>query len=361
MPLMSNKKFEFSSLAGTYKDFSVPTVKVLVDGQNILASGDFRINGLKVELSSGMEASGCVFDVYNVFEESERTFKKDAIGKYFKLGKKIEIELGYIVSTKVFTGYISGLSFKVGEEIPTVTVEGTDAKGLMMNNLHNKQWTKQKYSDVVTDIFSDYSTFCSSKKIDATTEVKKKIEMVNESDYDFVVRLAEREGYEFFILEDTFYFRKPEPYKEPAITLEWGININNLEKRISLEGQVLELEVKGYDENKGVAIKGVAKSTVKMDTTAKAALKGLKKTITDSSIMSQEEANKLAASLLKKINRNYTELRAELVGLPEVVPGRFIAVTKLGGDVDGKYYVTRVTHSFSDENYTTFIEARNGD
>lgn len=361
MALMSNKKYSFSDLTSTYKDFSVPTVKVLIDGQNLLAKGDLIISGLKVELGCGMEASGCNFDIYNVFDEGARTFNKTLVSKNFQLGKKIEIELGYITTVKVFKGYISGLNFAVGEDMPKVTVEGTDVKGLMMNNQLNQQWANIKYNDVVSKILGSYGSFCTSNKVEDTGEVKKKIEMVNESDYDFIVRIAERLGFEFFVLEGIAYFRKPAPYKEPEITLEWGMNIHSLEKKTSLEGQVLEVEVRGYDENKGEVITGTAKSSTAMQTSAKTALKSLKKVITDSSIISADEAKKLAESILQRINRRYVDLRAECVGLPEVVPGRNIAISKLGEGIDGKYYVTKVTHQYNDSYFSTSIEARTGE
>jgi phage protein D len=45
------------------------------------------------------------------------------------------------------------------------------------------------------------------------------------------------------------------------------------------------------------------------------------------------------------------------VGIPDLVPGRFIAVDGLGVPVDNNFYLTTVTHDFSsEEGFTTKIE-----
>jgi phage protein D len=48
---------------------------------------------------------------------------------------------------------------------------------------------------------------------------------------------------------------------------------------------------------------------------------------------------------------------SDCVGIPDLVPGRFIEVTGMGVPVDNQFYLTAVTHDFTGENgYRTHIE-----
>ena len=77
----------------------------------------------------------------------------------------------------------------------------------------------------------------------------------------------------------------------------------------------------------------------------------------DASISSKEEAEARVASLMEQMSYRLGALEGDCVGIPDLVPGRFIEVTGMGVPVDNKFYLTSVTHDFtSDGGYCTRIE-----
>ena len=46
------------------------------------------------------------------------------------------------------------------------------------------------------------------------------------------------------------------------------------------------------------------------------------------------------------------------VGIPELIPGRFISVKGLDGDTEGSYFLSRVRHRFTGEGYYTQFEVK---
>lgn len=361
--LMSNERYDFESLSSKYYSFKVPTYKVKIDGNDLLTDGKLILKDLVIDLTCENEASGCTLAVVGVYDEVKRCFDQTMMKKFFQIGKKIVVDLGYIKTESIFTGYISAISVVFGEEAASINIECTDVKGLMMNNQSNEQRTEKTLGDVVSNILSNqaYNSFYTSTVVDKVDTPERKIEVSGESDFDYLVRLANRINYEFFVLQGKVFFRKPMPYKSPVIELEWGYNLLGFERRDSLEGQVLELEVRSADVDKGKMISGLAKSkeTLSQGNSAKKALQKLKKVIIDSSVFSEKEAKSRAEEFLKRLNSRYSTAIIECVGIPEIVPGRFIKISKLGEGLEGNYYILRVKHSVTDGDiYSTTIEAR---
>jgi uncharacterized protein len=362
--LMTNEKYTFEKLSSKYSAFKVPTYKISIDSKDLLSEGTLVLKELAIDLTCENEASGCVFEILGAFDPIKRTFTPAITEKYFQLGKKISIDIGYIKTVNVFKGYISAVVFRVGNDIPSIRVECTDVKGIMMNCRTTGQRTETALGDVVSNILKNqtYKNFYDGLKLDSVETPERKIEIAGESDFDFLVRLAGRINYEFFVCQGKVYFRKPMPLKTPLLELEWGYNLLSFERRASLEGQVLELEVRSSDADKGKMISGIAKSDIQMSkgASAKKALQKLKKVVIDSSVGSEQEAGSRAEELLKKLNGSYATANIECIGLPEIVPGRFVKVKKLGDGLDGNYYIVRVNHSIGESFFSTMIEARLG-
>ncbi len=360
--LMTNEKYTFDKLSAKYNDFKVPTYKISIDSKDLLSEGYLILRELTIDLTCGNEAGGCIFEILGAYDPIKRSFLPDIKDKYFQLGKKVSVDIGYIKTVNVFKGYISAVVFRVGQDIPSVKVECTDVKGVMMNCRTTEQRTETALGDVVSNILKNqtYKNFYDGVKVDSVETPERKTEIAGESDFDFLVRLADRINYEFFVCQGKVYFRRPMPLKTPLLELEWGYNVFSFERRDSLEGQVLELEVRSSDAGKGKLISGIAKSDMQIGSgaSAKKALQKLKKVVIDSSVGSEQEARSRAEELLKRLNHSYTAARIECVGIPEIVPGRFIKVKKLGDGLDGNYYILRVNHTIGEDFYSTRIEAR---
>ena len=87
-------------------------------------------------------------------------------------------------------------------------------------------------------------------------------------------------------------------------------------------------------------------------------LKSAKKIILDSTVCSQSEAQKRAEAKLEDINWRFRLASFHCIGLPELLPGRFVLVSNVFGALDKKFYITNVAHSLQRGKFNTYVKAR---
>ena len=72
----------------------------------------------------------------------------------------------------------------------------------------------------------------------------------------------------------------------------------------------------------------------------------------------QEDAEQRAQYLMEESSYRLGSLRADIIGLPEMVPGKFIKLTGFGEGVSNTFYLTDVSHVFREGSYHTIIEGK---
>lgn len=369
--------YKYEDLKKIYHDFEHP-VAVLKVGDKDFADNKnaWILNDIEVELTCGFEASIAVFCIYNVFSKYTSTFEFDGLKKYIQLGQKAELSLGYLDQTRtVFIGVITRVEFIYeNEEQPYVRVTAMDVKGIMMACGFSKQLKAENYSDAVKEIFTrtaynkmqQYGML--SLEIDDTPDKQasekdaaKTIEVLNESDYEFVVRAAKRYNFEFFAHCDTVYFRKAKKNKEILMELGPGTGLLGFDIGYDITGLVEEVEVRGMDTGKAKAIQAKEKIKNKISTGshAKALLKGSIKVHTDPSVTSKAEAQNRAEFLAEQIAYRFGSMDCKSIGLPELAPGRYIRIAALGTAVENLFYLQTVRHVLCQgEGFRTYLEGK---
>lgn len=353
-----------SDLAKKYREFDVPTLKLKIDGSEVSLK-DLTIKNVEVHLSTGMEASMCCFEVYEIYDLDARSFTKKHMNSFFQLGKTVEVSLGYIETTMVFKGYIESVRAIFGDEdFPHLSIECLDVKGLMMHGIKSTVFNLTTYTDVVSKVLGTYGSLAGSKTVDTCTTLKREIQQNKETDYAFICRLAKSIHYEFFVLAGKVYFRKP-TYSDqsPVITFDWGAVLLSFEQSRSLAKYVSKVTVKGYDDNEHKVIESTASSSVKVGGGSKkpdafsSTIASSAMVVVDYEINTVDEAKVRAEAELNGRSLNFIVGRGRSVGLPEIVPGKYIEIKNLDPDVDQKYYVTSVIHKFNNGEYHTEFEA----
>ena len=72
-----------------------------------------------------------------------------------------------------------------------------------------------------------------------------------------------------------------------------------------------------------------------------------------------KDCTDLAQARLDSIAMGFVSGSGSCVGLPEIIPGRFISITGMDGETDGTYYISHVRHTISeDDGYRTQIEIK---
>lgn len=368
----------YASLSDTYQEFSIPEASIYVNGSDFYRD-DMIVTDISVELTSGFEASVASMRVYNVFDKYTGKFKYEALSKQLLLGASFEIRLGYSGTTKpVFIGFISDVAFGFDPtDLPYIEVRGMDAKGAMMSSSYAQQLKADNYGQAVSEILkrTSYEKMRKQKIItaihvtdtpDKTTggnkgETAYTVEMVEESDYEFIVKAAKKFNYEFFIDRGEVYFRKAK--SDASVLMELGVGSGLVKFEISygITGLVGQVEVRAMDPGSGkvVSAKKKLSNTISTGSIASGIVSPSQKVYIDPTAMTQEQADARAAYLAEEISYRLGTLECTCPGIPELSPGRFVKVTGLGSPVDNTFYVTSVVHDFrTDSGYQTKLIAK---
>lgn len=354
---------KYEDLSKKYREFDVATFKLKIGGKDVPLK-DVTIDNIEVSISTGFEASMCSFDVYEIYDLDERSFNSSMMKSFFTLGKEVEISLGYIETTLVFKGYIETIKNIFSDySYPYLSVECLDVKGLMMHGTKSEVMNLDAFSDAVNKILGNYS-LVGSKSVDQCTKLTREIQQNNETDYAFLCRVAKKINYEFFVLQGKVYFRKP-TYSEqsPQIIFEWGQMLLAFTQTKTLSKYVNKVTVKGYNDAEHKVIESTASAPIKIGSGSSkpdkfsSDLKSSTSVILDMEINTVEEAKERAEAELNRRSLNFITGFGKCVGFPELVPGKYIEIKSFDGDVDNKYYVTRVVHKINHGEYITEFEA----
>lgn len=342
--------YQYSALVRQYDGFRVPVMKLKVDGREL--DGGVGVERISAALS--LEgASSVTFQVTGAYDREKSCFQSRVKSK-LKLGSKVSLSLGYGSSLlEVFQGYISDVGVEFGDA-PLLSITAMDVRRLMMEGASREEThVVTSYSAAFEAVMKRYSALCSALEIDPTD--KDEIEQIVQrtSDYDFVMsNLAKKANREFLVLGKKAYFRKRGKVASPVMTLAWGEGLLSF-SRNSLY-QNLKITVLGYDAEKKQPVK--AQVTERSGEAQKTVGAQHETYISDPDAQEEAKARKRAEKEALERKRRAQSGSASCVGLPQLVPGRFIALKKLDPDLDKKYYIREVRHEFGGDGFTTSFE-----
>lgn len=372
--------YNYDKLKSKYGEFSYPMVRLVIGGKDFAENGSqFVLSDLEVDLSVGAEASVVTFCIYNSFDGVNNAYLFAKMKSYILLGSDVKVSLGYADKfTEVFTGFISQVEFVSRPGDPHhVEVTAMDAKGMMMSNCYARQMQSSSYGQAVKEIFNkplyqkmqSFGIITGVKVTDTPDkeEGDKKptsysVEMVSESDYEFVVKAARRFNYEFYVDNGTIIFRKGKNEK-PDCLLTVGIGSGLIYYNISYDitGLVKSVEVRGMDTAKGTMVTAISSASNKtsMGNKTKALIAQSQKVYIDPGATAKKTAQQRADSLMEDISYRFGYLEGECIGIPELKPGFNIEIAGMGKPVDNQFYLTNVRHVLSDKDgYRTMITGK---
>ncbi len=375
--------FDYQALKKKYGNFAHPILHVQVGGKDFSKNkAGLQISDVEVEMTSGFEAALATFWIYNCYNRITCEFNFEDLKKYICMGSCVVISMGYGTYVReIFRGFIARVNFVFRqEEIPGVELTAMDVKGIMMAGNYSRQLKATSFSDAVKEILSKtaYTRLQSNEVItsiqitdtpdktqrgSAGGEEKasdKTIEMVCESDYEFVVKAAKKFNYEFFSIGGVVYFRKAKHNKELLMEAAPGDGLHSYEVGYDVTGMVEQVEVRGMDVGKSklISSKKKMKNKLSMGNKAKPLIKNSQKVYIDPTITSKEEAEDRAEYLAEDISYRLGTLEAEFIGLPELTPGRFLKIKGLGSAVSNTFYLVTVRHIMDDRGYITKVTGK---
>ncbi|MCR5594702.1 MAG: hypothetical protein K6G12_02535 [Lachnospiraceae bacterium] len=374
-------EYDLTKLYDKYEGFHYPYARVYLGGQDPEQDGKLgaRIYDYSVEITSDFKASIASFSIGGMFNDTAGLFNMSKLKKYIYLGNDVKIFMGHASSImEVFRGYIARVDFSYNPDTSAegvIRITAMDVKGIMMSNNSHKRLSANYYSDAVSEIFNGavYQNLINRQIITdlsvSDTPDKppggagpeppdNRIELVAESDYDFVVKAAKKFNYEFFTVGGNIAFRKAKSNTQELIEIIPSTVIKSFDIGYDITGVVGSVKVRTLDIGKANKIEVQKKNSAKfsLGSKAKPMIANQVYVYTDSSIETQADADLRASYLLESMSYRLGSLNMKIDGIPEIVPGRFVVLKDFGDGVSNKYYVTDVIHEFYENGeYTTTI------
>jgi phage protein D len=271
-------------------------------------------------------------------------------------------------SETLITGEVTALEPEFGQGmIAELVVRGYDCSHRLYRVRNSKTYLNVKDSDLAGQ-FADKVGL--DAQVEPTPTVYDHIYQYNQSDLQFLQQRAWRIGYECFVEGRTLYFRKPNT-RQPAATIAWGQDLLSFRPRLTIAEQVAETQVKGWDVQRKTPIIGRAQSgslypKLEGQTNGVQAAGDFgdsRMVIVDQAVVSQAEADILAAARQNELSGAYIEADGEAFRRPDIQAGRTITIKGLGERLSGDYLVTRATHVYTSgglKNYFSVKGARSG-
>jgi phage protein D len=169
----------------------------------------------------------------------------------------------------------------------------------------------------------------------------------NIRDFKFIYEYAKSREHEFFVLSEYIYLIKKGHLKSPITTLEWGENILSFSRSYSNA----PIQVVGILKKDGQEVFRYTKDTKSpMDS---AGVKMIEKHIDVTDAKNSDDVVCKVESYAANLEDLAAGGTVKCVGLPEIVPARFVKLDNLDKKLNNDYYITSVDHSFSGGGYTT--------
>lgn len=371
----------------------IPVAKIKIDGKDLKFSDkeNVLIKNLEVLSSVGPEASTCFIELayYGVFSKKSILSKKlepslPNLYSKFKAGSKLEISINYEQAEAgklesavrlaigkdniVFVGYISSVDLEINNRnVTNLQVNGMDTKMWMMSNRKtNLIKEKHKYSDVVKNVCNGYRgklEGISVIKINKDITIDCNIYQQDESDYDFLNRLAKITGSLFFIDKGKLHFISISALKSKKLTISPCESVYNISSSTSVWGIPDKVEVLGKNlKDYKKVIKGSANNSdaIGSGKTAGRLTSNISSDfeIVNSTAHSVKEAKFFAESILNQREINLHQLNVRVKGYPDISLGTGVQVKDFGNPIDNNYIVTEIKHSCDFENNSYFTDIK---
>jgi phage protein D len=353
-------------------DFYVPSYLIKVNGKDLLRDLFLEISSVQID-NPLQGPNRFTFTVNSGFDFENREFRltKDfpLLFDLFAFGSAVEISLGYMNNkelTKMMQGKITSVqtSFPAGG-LPQINVSGFDLSYCMGKNKRSRNWSDKTDTYIVKEIANEYGL--NPKEVEDTRVKHPKTEQSQESDLQFIKRLAERNDFELFVHLQDLYFRDAADDAVAVLELEWGRGLLSFSPEFNIAEQVTKVEVRGWDINTKkeiVGTAGIGEETGR-DPGRLSGGEMLKKCCRDHTelkvrrpVFSQQEAKRRAEAILKERAQQFVQGSGESIGIPEIWAGTNIKLSGLGKPFNKTYYIEQSTHTINTSGYRTTFKVK---
>jgi uncharacterized protein involved in type VI secretion and phage assembly len=267
----------------------------------------------------------------------------------FTIGAALEVKLGSTDETtteSLFKGEIVTIEPDFHAGGAQMVVRAYDKSHRMMRARRQRTFADQTTSDIVQSICGEYGFAISTESSGGPHDM---VIQHNETDWDFIWRLARRVGFEFLVDDTRATFGKPDD-APASVELTYPESLRAFRPRITAVQQVESVNVRGFDLKSKQAVES-SKSTPRQVTeagitrsTVAGKFPGATHEIAGQSFGSKAEADDLAQSMLDQLANAYLAAEGTCPGNTKVKAGAKIKISGVGTNYSGTYRVAKAVH-----------------
>lgn len=363
---------ELATLSRGYGEFYAPSYAVRLGRADLMRDLLVPVSQVEVDMMLGA-ASRFTFTLTDCYSHKLHAFKtgrgEDVLG-LIAFGAEIEVCMGY-GDAKSTPPAVKGIITEISTSFPDagspeLIVSGYDHGFPLTLGKNSDSWKMQTDSDVVKKIASINNL---DAIVETTKEKHKQIEQNQESDWEFLKKLADRNHFELYVDERrTLLFGKPNDKASAVVKLAYGEGLLNFKPEANLAGQISKVEVYGWDPKAKKAIVGRATAGEESGLSGKSAGQRLNAFVRDPAkqptlrlrqpVFTQAEADQRAKAALNERAKQFLTGDGEAIGLPEIRPDRNLELTKLGDPFSKTYYIQQATHKIDGNGYRTRFKVK---
>jgi phage protein D/phage baseplate assembly protein gpV len=277
----------------------------------------------------------------------------DAVDTHpLQLGKDIEIKTsatGAPATTSIFKGQIAAVEPEFGQQGVVISIRAYDKAHKLNRQRKTRTFQQVSASDMVSKIANESGL---QPKAKSTGVVHEFFQQSNETDWDFIWRLALMHDYEVVVRDTTLEFRPANEGKDGTVELQYQQSMLSFRPRMSGVQQPSTVNIRAWDPKNKQAVTGsasnpqtssqagVPRASVSKD------LGGGTTAIADRVAANNGEANALAKATLGRMADAYFEADGVAVGNPAIKAGVKVNVKGVGQKFSGSYTVTSSTHHY---------------
>ena len=257
-----------------------------------------------------------------------------------KLGAKIEIkagDMGANTTESIFKGQIAAVEPEFTPQGVVISARAYDDAHKLNRQKKSRTFQQMSASDMARKVVGEAGL--AAGEIKSTSVVHEFFQQSNETDWDFLWRLALMHDYEVVVTDGKLNFRPANVSAGSAVALRWGENLQTFRPRMSGIQQVDKVEVRAWDPKAKKVVNGSASSpttTSKPGVQRSAVAKDLgggTTVVTDRVATSTAEANEIAKSTLQRMADAYFEADGVAIGNPKIKAGCKVKVEGVGHQV----------------------------
>lgn len=269
-------------------------------------------------------------------------------GKKLVAGVGVFLELGYVGKLKaVFDGEIVSVEPRfVRDQPPSVVVRALERLHRLALAPNTRSFTEVDASEIVGIIAKEHGL-----SGEGPSGSKGHLLQPNISDFSLLRKIAARTGNRVSLSGKKLVIGPPPSLGE--IECLPGSGLKRLKVRLRTTEQVPKVIVRGWDQKDKKEIVGQATPAGEAGDGAKDA-KSFERTefyIEGVLVGDTAEAEKIAKATIARIAERYATADGEILGNPDVIPGKLVNFDKFGELLDGKYRVTGAKHEFDKRGY----------